>query len=166
MSSEFLTIRNSAQPYSTCARHGTQWPSDSCCSCCCVWYYTHVGVISPKQSSDPALPWSKLISSILTLKKWFVQKRAFELAPVVLLSGWQSQGGPAGCQACVSELGELSSGHGSSETSHLYVISNGKSSPRDLHLNAKTQLHSMTRKLNCWTPYAKELARQEHNAIH
>ena len=30
------------------------------------------------------------------------------------------------------------------ETAQLHVISNGKSSPRDLHLNAKTQLHSMT----------------------
>ena len=39
-------------------------------------------------------------------------------------------------------------------------------SPRDLHLNAKTQLHSMTSKLQCWTPYAKQLARQEHNPTH
>ena len=34
-------------------------------------------------------------------------------------------------------------------------------SPRDLHLNAKTQLHSTTSKLQCRTPYAKQLARQE-----
>ena len=32
------------------------------------------------------------------------------------------------------------------ETSQPHIISNGKSSPRDLHLNAKTQLHSMTSK--------------------
>ena len=52
------------------------------------------------------------------------------------------------------------------ETSQPHVISNGKSSPRDLHLNVKTQLHSMTSKLECWTPYAKQLARQEHKPTH
>ena len=43
---------------------------------------------------------------------------------------------------------------GPPETSQLHVISNGESSPRDLHLNASTQLHSMTSKLQCCTPYA------------
>ena len=52
------------------------------------------------------------------------------------------------------------------ETSQLHIISKGESSPRDLHLNTKTQLHSMTSKLQCWTPYAKQLARQEHNPTH
>ena len=47
---------------------------------------------------------------------------------------------------------------GPPETSRIRVISNGESSPRDLHLNAKTQLHSTTSKLQCWTPYAKQLA--------
>ena len=51
-------------------------------------------------------------------------------------------------------------------TSQLHVISNGESSPRYLHLNAKTQLHSTTSKLQCWTPYAKKLARQERNPTH
>ena len=55
---------------------------------------------------------------------------------------------------------------GPPETSWLHVISNGESSPTDLHLNAKTQLHSMTSKLPCWTAYAKKLARQEHIATH
>ena len=55
---------------------------------------------------------------------------------------------------------------GPPETSRLHIISNGESSPRDLHLNAKTQLHSKTSKLQCWTPYAKQLAREEHNTIH
>ena len=63
---------------------------------------------------------------------------------------WESQ---------VQDIGPL-------ETSWLHVISNGKSSPRDLHLNAKTQLHSMTSKLQCRTPYTKQLARQEHNPTH
>ena len=36
---------------------------------------------------------------------------------------------------------------GPPETSRLHVISNGRSSPRDLHLNVKTQLHSTTSKL-------------------
>ena len=55
---------------------------------------------------------------------------------------------------------------GPPETSQPHVISNGESSPRDLHLNTKTQLHSTTSKLQCWTPYAKQLARQEHNHTH
>ena len=55
---------------------------------------------------------------------------------------------------------------GPQETCRLQVISNGKSSPRDLHLNAKTQLQSMTSKLQSWTPYAKQLTRQEDNATH
>ena len=55
---------------------------------------------------------------------------------------------------------------GPPETSWLHINSNGKSSPRDLHFNAKNQLHSMTSKLQCWTPYAKQKARQEHNPTH
>ena len=38
------------------------------------------------------------------------------------------------------------------ETCRLHVISNSKSSLRDLNLNNKTQLHSETSKLQCWTP--------------
>ena len=55
---------------------------------------------------------------------------------------------------------------GPPETSQLQVISNSESFPRDLHLNTKTQLHSTTSKLQCWTPYAKQLTRQEHNPTH
>ena len=55
---------------------------------------------------------------------------------------------------------------GPPEISRPLVISIGKSSPRDLCLNANTQLHSMTSKLQCWTPHAKQLARQEHNPTH
>ena len=55
---------------------------------------------------------------------------------------------------------------GPQETSQLHIISNGESSPRDLHLKAKTQLHSTTSKLQCGTPYAKQLARQEHSPTH
>ena len=53
---------------------------------------------------------------------------------------------------------------GPPEISRLHVTSNGESSPRDLHLNTKAQLHTTTSKLQCWTPYAKQLARQEHTA--
>ena len=52
---------------------------------------------------------------------------------------------------------------GPPETSQSRIISIGVCSPRDLHLNAKTQLHSTTSKLQSWTPHAKQLARQEHN---
>ena len=55
---------------------------------------------------------------------------------------------------------------GPPETSQLHVISKSKSSHRDLHLDTKTQLHSKASKLQCWTPYAKQLARQEHNPTH
>ena len=55
---------------------------------------------------------------------------------------------------------------GPPETSRLHVISNGESSPRDFHLNTKTQLHSTTSKLKYWIPYAKQLARQEHSPTH
>ena len=55
---------------------------------------------------------------------------------------------------------------GPPETSWPHVISIGESSHRDLHLNAKIQPHSMTSKLQCWTPHAKQLARQEHSPTH
>ena len=55
---------------------------------------------------------------------------------------------------------------GPPETSRLQVISIGERSPRDLLLNAKTQLHSMGSKLQYWTPHANQLARQGHNHTH
>ena len=55
---------------------------------------------------------------------------------------------------------------GPPETSRIHVIVNGESSRRNLDLKAKTQLHSTTSNLQCWTHYAKQLARQEHNPIH
>ena len=55
---------------------------------------------------------------------------------------------------------------GRPEASQPHIISMGESSPRDLHLNAKTQCHSTTSKLQCWTPYGKKLARQEHKPTH
>ena len=80
--------------------------------------------------------------------------------------GWQALGAPARRQGCASEVGKPSSGHWS--TRDLPAPRNIKrwKSPKDLHLNAKTELHSMASKLQCWTPYAKQLARQEHNPIH
>ena len=55
---------------------------------------------------------------------------------------------------------------GTPETTQHHVISISESSPTDFRLNAKTQLHSMTSKLQCWTPHAKLLARQENNTTH
>ena len=55
---------------------------------------------------------------------------------------------------------------GPPETSRRNVISIGESTPRDLCPNDKTQFHSKTSKLQCWTPYAKQLERQEHNTTH
>ena len=39
-------------------------------------------------------------------------------------------------------------------------------SPRDQHLNSKTQLYSTTSKLQCWTRYDKQLATQEYDPTH
>ena len=55
---------------------------------------------------------------------------------------------------------------GPPETSRPHVVSIGESSTRDLRLSAKIQLHSMTSEFHCWTPHAKQLARQEHNPTH
>ena len=55
---------------------------------------------------------------------------------------------------------------GPPEASQPHVISISKSSPRDLHLNVKTQFNSTTSKLQCWIAHAKQLARQEHNAAY
>ena len=73
---------------------------------------------------------------------------------------------PDGCQARASEVGEPSSGHWTTRYLPAHVISISKSSPRDLCLNAKAQLHSMTSKLQCWKSHAKQLVRQEHNTTH
>ena len=55
---------------------------------------------------------------------------------------------------------------GPPENSQIHVISNGENSPRDHHLNAKTQLHTTSSKLQCWTSYAKQLAGQELKPTH
>ena len=76
---------------------------------------------------------------------------------LVLQPGVRPQ--PLRCESQIQDIGPP-------ETSRPQVISIGESSPRDLHLNAKTQLHSMAIKFQCWTPHAKQLARQEHNPTH
>ena len=55
---------------------------------------------------------------------------------------------------------------GPPENSQPHVILISENSPRDLHLNAKTQLHSTTSKVQDWTPLDKQLAREEHNPTH
>ena len=79
---------------------------------------------------------------------------------------WQGLGAPARCQAWAPEVGELSSGHLTTETSQPQVISISEKSLRDLHLNVKTQVNPMASKLQCWMPYAKQLERQEHKPTH
>ena len=81
-----------------------------------------------------------------------VADRVLVLLPAVRLEPlrWESQ---------VQDIGPP-------ETSWPHVISISESFPGDLHLNAKTQIHSTTSKLQCWTPQAKQLARQEHNPTH
>ena len=55
---------------------------------------------------------------------------------------------PLRLESWVQEIGQP-------ETSWSHVISITKRCPRDLCLNTQTHLHSMTSKLQCWTPYAK-----------
>ena len=55
---------------------------------------------------------------------------------------------------------------GPPETSQLHIISIGESSPRDLCLNTKTQLHPTARKLQGSMHHANQLAKQEHNSSH
>ena len=80
--------------------------------------------------------------------------------------GWQGLGAPAWCQAWASEMGELSSGHWTTRDLQTPVMSISESCPRDLHLNAKTQLHPTASNIQCWMPQAKQIARQEHNPTH
>ena len=58
--------------------------------------------------------------------------------------GGQALGAPAGHQDCATEVGDASTGHWS--TRDLPVPCNIKwcKSPRDLHLNTNTQLHTMS----------------------
>ena len=51
------------------------------------------------------------------------------------------------------------------ENSQPQGILIGKSSPRNLHLNAKTQLHSMTSKLQCWMPYTQTQVVRQNEEI-
>ena len=80
--------------------------------------------------------------------------------------GWKALDAPARHQGCASEVGEPTSGHWSTRDLPAPRNTKQQKSLRDLHLNINTQLHSTTSKLQCWTPYAKQLARQEHSPIH
>ena len=105
---------------------------------------------------DLGLPGFRTLKNILLLLKptslSHVADRVFVLWPGVrpVTLRWESR---------VQDIGPP-------QTSWLHVLSNGKRSPRDLHLKAKTQLHSTTNKLQCWTSYAKQLAREEYNPTH
>ena len=82
------------------------------------------------------------------------------------LCGGQALSALARRQGCASEVGKPTSGHWSTRDLPAPHNIKWQKSPRDLHLNTKTQLPSTTSKLQCWTPYAKQLARQEENPIH
>ena len=80
--------------------------------------------------------------------------------------GWQGLSAPAKVRPEPLRWESRAQDIGPPETSQPHVISNGERSPRDLHLNAKTQLDSKTSKLQCWTHQTKQLARQKHNPTH
>ena len=54
---------------------------------------------------------------------------------------------------------------GPPETSRPHMLSISESSPRDLHLDTKTLLHPTASKLQCWTPHANQLARQDKEDV-
>ena len=87
-------------------------------------------------------------------------------SPLTWLCGWQGLGALAGYQAWASEVGGPSSGHWTTRDLLAPRTINQESSPRDLCLNAKTQLHSTTSKFRCWMTHAKQLTWQEHNPTH
>ena len=74
-------------------------------------------------------------------------------------SGWQGLGTPFGSWAepprCESQVQDI----GRPETYWPHVILISESSPKDLHLNTKTQLQPTASKLQCRTSQAKQLAR-------
>ena len=65
------------------------------------------------------------------------------------------------CQGCASKVGEPSSGHWSKRDLPAPCNMKWRKSPRGLHLNVKTQLHSTTSKIQCRIPYANN--EQERN---
>ena len=67
--------------------------------------------------------------------------------------GWKALRAPARHQGCACEVGEPTWGHWSTRDLPAPRNTKRRKSLRDLHLNIKTQLHSMTSKLQCWTPY-------------
>ena len=82
------------------------------------------------------------------------------------LCGWQGLGALASCQAWASEVREPSSGHWTIRDLLAQCNINRQDLSQRFHLNAKTQLYSKTSKLQCCTPNAKKLGRQEHKPTH
>ena len=80
--------------------------------------------------------------------------------------GWKGLVALTRCQICTSEVGDPSSGYWSTRDLLEPCNIKWRKSPRDIHLNVNTQLHSTISNLQCCTPYAKQLARQERNTIH
>ena len=80
--------------------------------------------------------------------------------------GWQGLGAPARCWAEPTRWEGRVQDIGPPGTSRPHVISISESSPRDLSLNTKAQLHPTASRLQYWKPHGKQLARQEHNPTH
>ena len=76
--------------------------------------------------------------------------------PFILSHVDDSLGALAVDQACACEEGAPSSEYGSTRDLPAPRNIKWRKFPRDVHLKSKTQLHSMTSKLQCWTPYAKQ----------
>ena len=160
----------------------------SCCCCCCFlgvqtllsfWFKNNSWGPTRWQRSkmwrSPSSPqihqkyiymWNNSSEHLLNAGRRPQTSQKARNSPCTCPCGWQGLGAPARCQTWASEWEGHVQDTGPPETSGSCVISISESSPRDLHLNAKTQLHSTISKLLCWTPHAKQLARQEHNPTH
>ena len=130
-----------------------------------AWYSCQSASLENCDLHERHLQWNPVGHNSVSM--WIgIIKAKTALDRVIEPCGWQGLGALARCQASASEVKELNSGYWSNRDLLAICDINGESSPRDLHLNAKTQLHSMTSKHQHWTPYTKQLTRQEHNPTH
>ena len=144
-------------------------PFFSFCECVCVWFclYSFAFTICPRVLSVRFFLLLKLFFLIFYFNNFILFYLLSFFPPFYSeLCGGQALGSPARHQGCATEVGEPRSGHWSTRDCPAPRNIKRWKSPRDLHLNTKTQLHSTTSKVQRWTQYAKQLARQEHNPIH
>ena len=126
--------------------------SDHWCICLLVWLHSSLSLLI-------FFYFNNFLNLLLFFSFFFLPFLLSRVADRVLVLWPRVRPEPLRWESQVQDIGPP-------ETSRPHVLSNGESSPRDLCLNAKTQLHPMASKLQCWMPHAKQLAWQEHNSTH